>query len=144
MQTGIRQKNPQIESAALEKMMQNDVRWQVYQFRSYYYRSKGISDKAFTDEVNYLLLHVEWLKETLKYSNSEKDQAKLKTRIGNQYTRMGELFFKNQQYVKAIDNFEKAKQYFTSGNILDYRIKAAMQRLNVTVEPANINLRPSQ
>jgi tetratricopeptide (TPR) repeat protein len=142
-QTGIKQKNPQVEAAALEKLMQNDVSWQVYKFRSYYYQSKGISDKAFSDEVNYLLLHSEWLKVTLKYLNSEKEQANLKNKIGSLFYRLGDLYFKNQQYVKAIDNFEKAKPYFTNNNSLDYLIKTAMQRLNVTVEPANINLRPS-
>ena len=142
-QTGIRQKNPQIEAAALEKMMQNDVRWQAYRSRSYYYQSKGISDQASSDEFNYLLLHVEWLKESLKYSNSEKERAKLENNIGSLYTRLGEIYFKKQQYVKAIDNFEKAKQNSTNNNYLDYRIKAALQKLNVTSEPANVNLRPA-
>jgi tetratricopeptide (TPR) repeat protein len=136
---GSKLKNPQIESAALEKLMQNDVRWQAYQYRSFYYLSKGIADKAVADEFDYLLLHVEWTKESLKYSKSEKDQASLKNNICGLYSRLGELYFKNQQYVKAIDGFEKAKQFSTfNNNYLDSRIKTAMQKLNPTVEPAKV------
>lgn len=130
----VRLRNPKMESAALEKMVTVEPRLPGYQMRSRHYRSIGEIKKAFADELRVVELQIESNRSEFKRTASRDRQAALNNNVGELYVRLGDLYMRNEQFVKAIDNYEKAKSFSSPSSLFDWKINAALKRLNVSAQ----------
>lgn len=126
--------NTQMESAVLEKMVTTEPRWAGYSNRSAYYQTNGNPKKAFADQVRSFEMAIELFHEELKQGGTQAEQLNLNNRIANQYSAIGDLYFRDAQYVKALSNYERAKPFSRDQKYVEMKIKAALQKLNVTEE----------
>ena len=141
-----RLKDPQMESAALEKMVALELRWQGYELRSAYYQTTGKPEKAFADQVRSHETLIELLNSEIKQARTQAQQLYLNNQIADQYSIIGDLYVRNQEYAKAISYYEKAKPFSRYQTAVEAKINAARQKLNVTEEKprANDQLNPPQ
>ena len=130
--------NTELENAILEKMIATESRWKAYSMRSAYYQVNGETKKAFTDQVRSYETIIESFNEELKYAATQEERLNLNNRIADQYSIIGDLYFRDAQYVKALSNYEKAKPFSRYQSAVEAKIKEAQQKLNVT----EVNAKP--
>ena len=123
--------NTKMQSAALEKIVTIEARWKSFEVRSIYYKTNGNLQKAFADEVRSGELLIEAYQDEIRQAASQNQQLYFYSLICNRSSGLGDLYFRNQQYVKAIGNYEKAKPFCRYPNGLESKIKAAAIKLNL-------------
>jgi len=132
-----------MESAVLEKMVAIEPRWIGYLHRSTYFQRNGNPQKAFADKIRAYEVLIQSLNDELKQGGTQEQQLNLNNRIADQFTFIGDLYFLDAQYVKAISNYEKAKSLSRYPTAIAIKINLALRKLNVTEEKPKIQANPS-